>query len=75
MKAILEFNLPEDQHDHRCAIDGWRWKSVVSDITEKLRGALKYDESLTPETDAYLDKFRTEIFQMLEDRNLALYDE
>ena len=75
MKAVLKFNLPEDQSDHRLALDGWKWRSVVCDIADKLRSALKYNDGLTPETDAYLDKFREELFQLLEDRGLYLYDE
>ena len=75
MKAVLKFNLPEDQSDHRLALDGWKWRSVVCDIADKLRSALKYDDGLTPETDAYLEKFREELFQLLEDRGLYLYDE
>ncbi len=75
MKAVLKFNLPKEQSEHRLALDGWKWKSVVSDIDDKLRNALKYDDKLTPETDAYLDKFREELFQMLRDYSLGLYDE
>jgi hypothetical protein len=75
VKAVLKFNLPEDQSDHRLALDGWKWRSVVCDIADKLRSALKYNDGLTPETDAYLDKFREELFQLLEDRGLYLYDE
>jgi hypothetical protein len=75
MKAVLEFNLPEDQSEHRRALDGWKWRSVVSDVAYKLRSALKYDDGLTPETDAYLEKFREELFRLLEDHGLNLYDE
>ena len=75
MKALLEFDLPEDESEHRLAIDGWKWKSVVIDIADKLRNALKYEEGLTPETDAYLEKFREEVFQLMGDHNLNLYDE
>jgi hypothetical protein len=75
MKAVLKFNLPEDQSEHRRALDGWKWRSVVSDIADKLRSALKYNDGLTLETNAYLEKFREELFQLLEDRGLNLYDE
>ena len=75
MKAILEFNLPEEQDDHRAALDGWKWRAVVSDIADQLRSALKYDETLTPESNAFLYKFREELFQLIADRNLNLYDE
>jgi hypothetical protein len=75
VRAVLKFNLPEDQFEHRLALDGWKWKCVVSDIADKLRNALNHDDGLTPETDAYLEKFREELFQLLEDRGLYLYDE
>ena len=75
MKALLEFDLPEDESEHRLAIDGWKWKSVVIDIADKLRNALKYEEGLTPEAGAYLEKFREEVFQLIGDYNLNLYDE
>jgi hypothetical protein len=75
VKAVLEFNLPEEQHEHRMAIDGWQWRCFVGDIADKLRSALKHDNDLTPETAAYLEKFREELFQLLEDRGLTLYDE
>ena len=75
MKAVLKFNLPEEQSEHRLALDGWKWRSVVSDIADKLRSALKYDDDLTPETDACLEKLREEVFRLLEDRGLNLYDE
>ena len=75
MTATLTFNLPEDQYEHQLALDGWKWKAVVIDIADKLRSALKYEEGLTPETDAYLEKFREEVFQLIGDRNLNLYDE
>jgi hypothetical protein len=52
VKAVLKFNLPQEQSEHRLALDGWKWRSVVSDIADKLRSALKYDDDLTPETDA-----------------------
>jgi len=75
VKAVLKFNLPEEQHEHRVAIDGWQWKCVVGDIADRLLSALKHDDDLTPETAACLEKLREEIFRLLEDRNLNLYDE
>jgi hypothetical protein len=75
MKATLEFNLPEEQSEHRWAIDGWKWKSVVVEHADRLRSALKYDNDLTPEADACLEKLRDELFQLLQDHNLNLYDE
>jgi hypothetical protein len=75
MKAVLEFSLPEEQHEHQVALDGWKWRAVVSDVADKLRSALKYDDDLTPESSARLEKLHEHVFGLLEDRNLTLYDE
>ncbi len=39
MKAILEF---DDEKDLRDAIDGWKWKSVVWELDQDLRGIVKH---------------------------------
>jgi hypothetical protein len=69
------FKQSAKQSEHRLALDGWKWRSVVSDIADKLRSALKYDDDLTPETNACLEKLREEVFRLLEDHGLNLYDE
>lgn len=42
MKATLEFNLPDNQHDFDCAIDGAKWMSAMWDLNEWLRSQTKY---------------------------------
>jgi hypothetical protein len=39
MKAILEF---DDEQDLRDAIDGWKWKNVVWELDQDLRGIVKH---------------------------------
>jgi hypothetical protein len=39
MKAILEF---DDEQDLRDAIDGWKWKSVIWELDQDLRGIVKH---------------------------------
>ena len=73
MTATLTFNLPEDQHEHQLALDGWKWKAVVSDIAEKLRTHLKHDDDLSEEVAKALWNLRNEMFQNIEDRGLELY--
>ena len=74
MKALLEFDLPEEQDEHRVALDGVKWRAVVNDIANKMRSALKYDDDLTPESSACLENLREELFQLIADRNLNLYE-
>jgi len=48
MKAILEFNLPEEQSEHADAINGTQWRCAVQTIDQTLRNRLKHDD--IPET-------------------------
>ncbi|MEI7481407.1 MAG: hypothetical protein WCK75_03560 [Elusimicrobiota bacterium] len=47
MKAILEFNLPEEDADHRVALDGWKWKSVLYGVDQWLRKLEKHEDKDT----------------------------
>ena len=42
MKAILEFNLPEDQVEFDEAINGGKWQHVVWTLDQYLRAQTKY---------------------------------
>ena len=44
MKAILKFNLPEDNHDFENAINGVKMKSILWDMKEYFRDELKYKD-------------------------------
>lgn len=43
MKAILEFNLPEDQDDHAYALAGLDALLVISELENEIRSKLRYD--------------------------------
>ena len=42
MKAILEFNLPEDEEQFNVASKGMDWALIVWDIDQLLRNKLKH---------------------------------
>ncbi len=42
MKAILEFNLPDDQDDFQDAVNGQKWKLMVWEFDQDLRSKIKY---------------------------------
>ena len=44
MKATLEFNLPEEQAEHYCAIKGADMLNVLWELKTELRSMLKYGE-------------------------------
>lgn len=51
MKAILEFTLPEEDAEHRLALDGGKWMSVCHELDRWLRSIQKHTdrETLTVE--------------------------
>ena len=46
MKATLEFNLPKETEEHQIAVDGQKWRGVVSDALVQLQRA----GSVSPQT-------------------------
>ena len=44
MKAILEFNLPDEQHEFYCATKGQDMISVLWELQQELRKLYKYEE-------------------------------
>jgi hypothetical protein len=51
MKAILEFNLPEDQDDHKYALSGIDALLVINDLENEIRSKLRYDSGEFKEFD------------------------
>jgi hypothetical protein len=80
-KIILEFDALEDAQDARTALDGWKWKSAMWDLDQRLRGTTKYGASLvnptkeaTSEEIDVADKVRDEIREILTSHGLNLED-
>ena len=69
MKAILEFNLPEDEEQFNAANKGMDWALLTWDIDQLLRNKLKYSD-LLPNTRAELEEIRNTINEMLVDKGL-----
>ncbi len=42
MKAILEFNLPEDNGDHNICVKAFAMYATLREMDEWLRGKIKY---------------------------------
>ncbi len=43
MKAILEFDLPEEAAEHKLALDGGKWMSVCFELDQRLRSLEKHE--------------------------------
>ena len=68
MKAILEFELPEDKEQFDVAAKAMDWALLVWDLDQSIRSLLKYH----PEEYDHkaLDHIRDEIHDMMEERGL-----
>ena len=71
MKAILEFNLPDDQQDFDLATSGLKFWSVLCDLDQSLRAKTKYASDDLPQEkyDAY-QEIRDELRELMSDNNL-----
>ena len=69
MKAILEFNLPEDKEEFDAASKGMDWALVAWDIDQLLRKKLKYEEHVE-DTRKTLMEIRKILNDMLVDKGL-----
>ena len=69
MKAILEFELPEDKENFDASAKGMDWAIVAWDMDQLLRKKLKYGD-LLPNTRAELEEIKTTLNEMLIDRGL-----
>ena len=69
MKAILEFNLPEDKEEFETASKAMDWAIVAWDIDQLLRDKLKYGK-LFPNTRETLEEIRNTLNEMLVNRGL-----
>lgn len=71
MKATLEFALPEETEEHQTAVDGLKWRGVVSDALEELRKDRKHNQLSETDYD-YNEKISERIHQLMQDQNLSL---
>lgn len=72
MKAILEFNLPEDQEALQDAQKGSDWKFAVDDLFNYLRNETKHADH-SDEEYAVFDKVREKMAEILEERDLRIW--
>jgi hypothetical protein len=71
MKAIIEFNLPDDQAEHYCAIKGADMLNVLWELKAELRGMLKYGE--LPDTQyEIVEKIQDFLMSSLDDNDVNL---
>jgi len=73
MKAILEFNLPEDDCDFKIASRAMDWALSAWEVDQKLRGFLKHGHAFET-IDAAIEGMRTFLRETLDDHGVNLED-
>ena len=73
MKAILEFNLPEDDQDFNMAVNAMKFWSVLYELDQNLRAKTKYAPDDLPQDkyDAY-QEVRELLHQLMNEENVNL---
>lgn len=71
MKAILEFNLPDDQHEFEFATQGGSMYVALWDISQELRRITKYEE-LSDEEWKIAEKIKEKFYEILSEHNIKL---
>jgi len=74
MKAILEFNLPEDQPDFDLAVNGAKAQSTLWEFDQWLRAQYKYmsDEEYREDKYETYEKCREQLREIMFENGLKL---
>jgi len=72
MKAILEFNLPEESTEHQDAIDAGKIKSVLCEMDKILKNYLKYGHEFKKATEA-IEEIRMTLNESLKDNEINIF--
>ena len=68
MRAVIEFELPEDRAEHQLALDAWKWQATVNDLDNHLRNIIKHgDDNAQAE---HAQKIREELHKIMSDYDL-----
>jgi hypothetical protein len=73
MKAILKFNLPDDQHEYAMATQGSAMHSVLWDMDQWLRSQTKYaPDDMSEDTYKAFELCREQLREFINDNNISL---
>ena len=73
MKAILEFNLPDDQQEFDLAANAMKFWHVLYELDQDLRSKTKYASDDLPQDkyDAY-QEVRDMLYELMSNNNVSL---
>ena len=68
MKAILEFNLPEEEDEHLTAVKAGDWQMALWDVDQKLREIVKHGDD--DKRADWAQELRDYLYEQLNERGL-----
>ena len=72
MKAILEFNLPDDDHEFEMATKGAHFHSVLWEMDQYLRGKIKYaPDDMSDDTLKTFEESRSQLHEIMSSYNVS----
>lgn len=74
MKAVLEFNLPEEESDFNLACKGKDWWYVCWNLDQYLRKQLKYNDNISEDAREVYEDLRHKLWEEISDRNISFDD-
>jgi len=75
MKVTIEFNLPEQQEKYEDFMNGEKWKYVVREFDEYMRGMLKWNtENLDESQLLTVRQIRSMLLNYIEQETLRLHE-
>jgi CRISPR/Cas system-associated endonuclease Cas3-HD len=73
MKAILEFNLPEDQTEYQMVNDASKMLNVIWDMKQWLRSQTKYAAAnMSDDTYKAFEECREKLNELMNENNIEL---
>lgn len=72
MKAILEFDLPDEQYEFERAVEGRRWQWFAHSLMEYIKKEKKWNDDLTDEQYLVLERMEKKFWELLEEERLSL---
>lgn len=74
MKAVLKYNLPEDNYEFNNAINGTKLITIIEDVDNYIRGKMKYSVGLTEDQMDTYEDVRSYLHNLLDDNNINLFE-
>lgn len=74
-KAVLEFNLPEENSEFREALNGGKYVMVLQELDRYLRGKCKYEsDNFSEDTYKAYDHVRDKIREFCEEASVSIFE-